>query len=87
MFYTPNRDNYIHNATVGTGTDQEIPEGQISFDLNYLVAFELSKSIKDYFPMIISVNYQDGGAQYAMMTYCSFTKDGNQNINGVHVIK
>jgi hypothetical protein len=57
MFYTPNREHYIHNATVGTGVDQEIPAGQIMFDLNYLVAFELSKSIKDYFPMIISVNY------------------------------
>lgn len=37
--------------------------------------------------MIISVNYQDNGAQYAMMTYCTFTKDGDQNINGVHVVK
>lgn len=37
--------------------------------------------------MIISVNYQDQGAQYAMMTYCTFTKDGEQNINGVHVTK
>ena len=37
--------------------------------------------------MIISVNYQDNGAQYAMMTYCTFTKDGDQNINGVHVTK
>ena len=37
--------------------------------------------------MIISVNYQDAGAQYAMMTYCTFTKDGGQNINGVHVVK
>jgi len=37
--------------------------------------------------MIISVNYTDDGAQYAMMTYCTFTKDGDQNINGVHVVK
>jgi hypothetical protein len=47
---------------VTTGLDQEIPEGLAVFDLNYLVAFELTKSIKDYFPMIISVNYQDNGA-------------------------
>ena len=47
------------------------------FDLNYLAAFELTKSIKDYYPMIISVNYQDSGCQYAMMTYCSFTKGGD----------
>ena len=38
--------------------------------------------------MIISVNYQDtGGAQFAMMTYCTFTKDGQNEINGVHVSK
>ena len=37
--------------------------------------------------MIISVNYQDNGAQYAMMTYCTFTKDGAGDINGVHVCK
>ena len=87
MFYTPNRENYIHNLSVEAGTDQEIAQGSIEFDINYLAAFELSKSIKDYFPMIISVNYSDNGAQYAMMTYCTFTKDGDQNINGVHVVK
>ena len=77
MFYTPNRENYIHNCTVRTGIDQEIAENTIMFDLNYLAAFELTKSIKDYYPMIISVNYQDSGCQYAMMTYCSFTKGGD----------
>ena len=87
MFYTPNRENYIHNVGVRAGCDQEVPKGQIAFDINYLAAFELTKSIKDYYPMIISVNYQDAGAQYAMMTYCTFTKDGSQNINGVHVVK
>ena len=87
MFYTPNREHYIFNKTVTTGLDQEIPEGIAIFDLNYLVAFELTKSIKDYFPMIISVNYQDNGAQYAMMTYCTFSKDGSGTINGVHVVK
>ena len=87
MFYTPNRENYIHNMSVGPGLEQEVPAGSIAFDINYLAAFELGKSIKDYFPMIISVNYTDEGRQYAMMTYCTFTKDGEQNINGVHVAK
>lgn len=87
MFYTPNRENYIQNLSVRSGVDQEVSEGQVQFDINYLAAFELTKSIKDYYPMIISVNYQDNGAQYAMMTYCTFTKDGDQNINGVHVVK
>ena len=59
MFYTPNRENYIHNMSVHAGIEQEVPENLIMFDTNYLAAFELSKSIKDYHPMIISVNYQD----------------------------
>ena len=87
MFYTPNRENYIANLQVPSGLDQEVAEGAIEFDINYLAAFELAKAIKDYYPMIISVNYSDDGAQYAMMTYCTFTKDGEQNINGVHVVK
>ena len=87
MFYTPNRDDYLANLQVGAGLDQEVAAGQILFDTNYLAAFEMLKSIKDYYPMIISVNYIDNGAQFAMMTYCSFSKDGNDQINGVHVIK
>ena len=29
MFYTPNRENYIYNLSVGAGTDQTVEEGQI----------------------------------------------------------
>lgn len=47
------------------------------FDLNYLAAFELGKSIKDYHPLIISLNYNDNNAQYAMMSYGVFIKDSN----------
>lgn len=57
MFYTPNRENYIQNLSANAGLDQHIDEGTILFDTNYLAAFELTKSIKDYHPMIISVNY------------------------------
>lgn len=57
MFYTPNRENYIQNLSAHAGLDQHIDEGAILFDTNYLAAFELTKSIKDYHPMIISVNY------------------------------
>ncbi len=61
MFYTPNRENYIANLSTRSGIDQEVTEGQVQFDVNYLAAFELTKSIKDYYPMIISVNYADNG--------------------------
>ena len=59
MFYTPNRESYIQQMTVQQGSGQEISEGMITFDMNYLTAFELTKAVKDYYPMIISINYQD----------------------------
>ena len=35
MFYTPNRDNYIHNMSTGAGLDQEVAAGVVAFDSNY----------------------------------------------------
>ena len=43
--------------SVSEGKDQEISEGMITFDMSFLTAFELTKSVKDYHPMIISINY------------------------------
>ena len=73
--------------SVSEGKDQEISEGMITFDMSFLTAFELTKSVKDYHPMIISINYQDQGKQYAMLSYVVFQRDGNGNINGCHVNK
>ena len=61
--------------------------GPISFDLNYLAAFELTKSLNDYYPFIISLNYNDAGKQYAMMSYGVFTKDSKQDITGARIEK
>lgn len=66
---------------------QEISFERCEFDLNYLAAFELEKAVKDYHPLIISMNYTDNGQQYAMMSYALFTKDGNGNINGARIKK
>lgn len=60
MFYTPNKENYVQEVRLSTGLNQEIDFEQIVFDLNYLAAFELTKSVKDYHPFIISVNYSEG---------------------------
>ena len=73
--------------SITQGMNQEISEGMITFDMNYLTAFELTKCVKDYYPMIVSINYQDNGQQFAMLSYLTFTRDGNQNINGCHVEK
>lgn len=59
----------------------------ICFDLNKMAAFELTKTVKEYYPMIISINYTDQGQQYAMLTYLVFQKDGAGNINGTHIVK
>ena len=55
--------------------------------MNYLVAYDLTKTLNDYHPLIISINYNDGDKQYAMMSYGVFTKDGNDNINGARIEK
>jgi len=60
---------------------------EVKFDLNYLVAFELTKCVKDYAPLIISINYSDNGKQYAMISYGVFTKNGDNLINGAHINK
>lgn len=61
--------------------------GSISFDMNYLVAYELTKSLNDYYPLIISINYNDNNKQYAMMSYGVFTKNGDGQINGARIEK
>ena len=87
MFYTPNRQDYVQEVRLKTGLDQTIPFEQIQFDLNYLAAFEMKKSVRDYHPLIVSMNYNDGQSQYAMMSYGVFTKDKDQNINGARITK
>ena len=44
--------------------------------MNYLIAFELTKCVKDYTPLIISINYTENNVPYAMISYGVFTKNG-----------
>ena len=46
---------------VNAGQKQEIMAGMICFDLDKMQTFELTKSVKEYHPMIISINYTDQG--------------------------
>lgn len=82
--YTPNRTNYISEVKLTPGMNQIC---EVKFDLNYLVAFELTKCVKDYSPLIISINYTDKGKQYAMISYGVFKKNGEGSINGAQIIK
>jgi hypothetical protein len=61
--------------------------GAITFDLNFLVAFELGKIIKEYAPIVISLNYNDNGQQYAQINYGVFTKNAQGDVNGVKIEK
>lgn len=60
---------------------------RVKFNLNYLIAFELTKSINDYSPLVISLNYTDNGQQYAMISYGVFTKNSAGDINGARIEK
>ena len=72
---------------MNAGMEQTVPLGQINFDFTYLKNYELCKSVNDYHPLIISINYNEKEKQYAMMSYGIFTKDGNGLINGARIEK
>jgi len=59
MFYTPNQTNYVQEYRFNPGMGQEISNDKVQFDLNYLVGFGLSQNIREYHPIIISINYAD----------------------------
>ena len=75
-FLTPNKTHYGHQFRLNPGLDQTVPFGPIKFDLNDLAAYELTKSMNNYYPLIISLNYTHAGKQFAMMSYANFIKNG-----------
>ena len=61
MFFTPNQTNYVQEVRFQSGMGQDIDSTKVQFDLNYLVAFGLTQNIREYHPLIISINYAEGG--------------------------
>lgn len=55
--------------------------------MNYMAAYELCKMVMDYTPLVISLNYNHGGTQYAMISYGVFTKNSTGDINGARIEK
>lgn len=84
MFYTPNKQNYISELKLQPANAQQC---EVQFDLNYLVAYELTKSVKDYSPLIISMNYTEDNAAFAMISYGVFTKNGSGEISGARILR
>ena len=87
MMYTPNKENYIQEIKLKPGMDQEIKFSQCQFELKHLKGFDLFKAVNTYFPMVISVNYQKNGKNYAFMSYAIFNKNSTGVINGAHIEK
>ena len=78
MFYTPDRENYVENVNLLAGMKQEIMQGEIEFKLNKLMPHELTKNTEKYYPLIVSINYNSEGQNYAFICYCVFVVNGNR---------
>ena len=87
MFYTPNKTDFVQNINLSPGLKQTVDFGRISFDLKKLKKHDLTKENGKYFPLIISINYQEQGRNYAFINYCIFVKDSNKKITGVRGVK
>ncbi len=59
----------------------------MDFDLNFIVGFELVKPTGSYYPLIISINYQEGKQPFAMISYCAFSLNSAGEVNGIKVLK
>lgn len=69
------------------GMKQEILFGEIDFKMSKLNKFELTKMEGPYTPMILSINYNDHGQNFAFISYCVFTRDSNKKITGARSVK
>lgn len=87
MFYTPNRDDYVQSIDMQPGMQQEIINGMLIFKMSALTPYELTKRSDAYTPLIISINYQAQGHNYAFIDYCVFTIDSQKKITGARSVK
>jgi hypothetical protein len=69
------------------GLKQEIVFGACEFDLTKLAQYELTQNVKDYHPLILSINYSENSKQYAYMCYGVFVVNSTRNITGVRITK
>ena len=53
-FFTPYKDGFVEELRLKAGLDQKC---SVSFNLNYIVGYELTKTSGGYYPLIISINY------------------------------
>lgn len=87
MFYTPQREGYVANLSLMEGIGQEIIFGEVNFKMSLLANQNLTSSSEKYFPMIISINYEEDGDQYAYISYFVFTKNSQGDITAAKSVK
>jgi len=64
---------------------QEIKPEQVSFDLNSLGTFVLTKAVNNYYPLVISLTYNENGKNYALISYGFFIKNAEGVITGARI--
>lgn len=47
----------------------------------------MTQNIREYHPIIISINYADNSKQYACINYGVFELDSNETIKGIKISK
>lgn len=55
--------------------------------MDFIAGYELQQMQGNYYPLIISINYQEQRQPYALIAYCAFQKDSKQNITGLRCLK
>ena len=79
--------NYVQEVRFHSGMGQEIDSSKVQFDMNYLCAFGLTQNIREYHPLIISINYAERGQQYAFINYGVFETDSKDEVKGIKISK
>ena len=87
MMYTPNKDNYIQEMRIRPGMNFEIPFDKIKFEMQHLKSYELYQAYHNYYPLVISINYQKNGKMFAFINYGHFQKDSTGKIKGAQISK
>jgi hypothetical protein len=89
MFYTPNKEDYVVNIGLAPGMDQVIHYAELAFDLRVIMQNKLTENTHEYFPMVISINYNQNGQNFAFIAYYTFVPNSGQknSLKEVKLIK
>lgn len=55
--------------------------GELAFDLRVILQQKLNANTHEYFPMVISINYNQNGQNFAFIAYYTFILGGGQGVS------